>query len=206
MRFKLFILPATLLFHIAGAQNGSSTVITSQRTGTLAPITSSTAVTPQGSTLSTESELGQVLITDYKNVYEAATLEEEVKMAAERFKLTPSQQEVWSKAATDRRVTEKQFREKFNSKDPNYSRDAAYRGLRTAHNTFYGIIIGYLNPTQKQSMETDREILHEKQSRLAQLPPPTPTITVVPVDSAAIKASEKAKAADKKKKKKPVGA
>jgi hypothetical protein len=144
---------------------------------------------------------------DYKSVYETATLEEEVEMATGRFHLTPSQQDVWKVAATERRITEKQVYEKLESKDTDYSRDAMYKALRTSHNTFYEAIIGYLNPNQKQAIEFDRTVIAEKQKRLAKLPPPpppAPTVTVAPVDSAALKESEKVKAGKKtKKKKKP---
>jgi hypothetical protein len=142
---------------------------------------------------------------DYKSVYEAATIEEEVKMAAERFNLTPSQQDVWLSAAVDRREAERQAREKLDSKAANYEKDPVYRGLRSSQNTFYETIIGYLTPAQKQAMETDRAILQEKQKRLAKLPPPppsTPTVTIAPVDSTAIKEAEKSKGTGKKSKKK----
>ena len=145
---------------------------------------------------------------DYKSVYEAATLEEEVQLATKRFDLTKSQQDVWSVAAFDRRLIEKQVYEKIDSKDPNYSKDASYRGLRTAQNTFYETITGYLKPAQKQALEVDRAIMHEKQSRLAKIPPPpAPTVTVAPVDSTLIKEqilkdAERIKAEQKKSKKK----
>lgn len=142
---------------------------------------------------------------DYKSVYEAGTAEEEAQMAAERFNLSKSQQEVWLTSAIDRRQSEKQAYEKLNSKDMNYSKDAVYMGLRISQNTFYETVIGYLNPAQKQALELDRTIRNEKQRRLAKLPPPpppAPTVTVVPVDSVAIKEQEKIKAAEKKPKKK----
>jgi hypothetical protein len=201
MRFKFFIVPAALIFQVAGAQNSASTLPVSE--GTLAAIT----VTP--STPEDYPSDGEK-ITDYKSVYEAATLEEEVQMAAERFNLSKSQQDVWIDAATDRRKVEKRVYEHLDSKvtDYNYSKDAAYKELRISHNTFYEIIIGYLNPAQKQALETDRAILHEKQKRLAKLaPPPAPTVTVAPVDSTLIKEqilkeAEKIKAAEKKSRKK----
>jgi hypothetical protein len=141
---------------------------------------------------------------DYKSVYDSPTVEEEVKMAADRFNLTKSQQDVWLSAASDRRLVENQVRGKLESNAPLYEKDPAYRGLRSAQNTFYETIIGYLSPAQKQSLETDRAILQEKQKRLAKLPPaaPTPTVTVAPVDSATIKPVEKSKSKSKKTKKK----
>jgi hypothetical protein len=143
-------------------------------------------------------------------VYDAPTVEEEVKMAAERFSLTPAQQDAWLAAAVERRETEKPAREKLDSKSSSYEKEGAYRGLRSSQNMFYETIIGYLSPAQKQAFETDRLILNEKQKKLAKLPPPpppAPTVTVAPVDSAAIKKEEKAKGKkSKKKKKKEVGA
>lgn len=208
MRLKFLIIPAALIFQVAGAQNSTGSLTVSQGAVTSAATPSLTEAT-SASTPSSESD--QISIMDYKSVYEAATLEEEIQMAAERFKLAPSQQDVWRTAATDRRATEKQVREKLDSKATDYSKDAMYRALRSSHNTFYEAIIGYLNPAQKQALETDRAILQEKQKRLAKLPPPpppVPTVTVAPVDSAAIKEPEKIKTTGKKskKKKKPAGA
>jgi hypothetical protein len=147
----------------------------------------------------------QASILDYKSVYEAPTIEEEVQMAAERFNLTPSQQEVWLTAATDRREVERQSRAMIDSKAQNYEKEGAYKGLRVAQNEFYETVIGYLNPAQKQAMETDRVIMQEKQKKLAKLPPPPPpvtTVTVAPVDSTLIKKEEKSKTSGKKTKKK----
>jgi 1,2-phenylacetyl-CoA epoxidase PaaB subunit len=199
------------MFQLAGAQNNSASLTTSQG---LVPIpvsaASSTPDTPPVSTTTaTEPVSTQIAIIDYKSVYETATIEEEVKMATERFNLTPSQQDMWLVAATDRRATEKQAQEKLDSKAANYEKDGIYRGLRSAQNTFYETIIGYLSPVQKQALETDRLIMEEKRKKLAKLPPPTPapTVTVAPVDSAAIKETEKSKVKSKKskKKKKAVG-
>jgi hypothetical protein len=210
MRSIFFILPATLIIQLAGAQNGPSALTVSQ--GTLASITvtpSAPASLTDAPSLPLAPEGDNVNIMDYKSVYEAATLEEEVQSAAERFKLTKSQQDVWTEAAFDRRQAEKIARERLDSKTTDYSKDAVYRGLRTAQNSFYEIITGYLSPAQKQAMEDDRTILHEKQRRLAKIAPPVvaPTVTVAPVDSTAIKEqilkeAEKIKAAEKKSKKK----
>jgi hypothetical protein len=211
MRFKFLIIPSLLIVHTAGAQNGSASLTAAQANVTMAVAPASSASVPPAesppSPAGTESS--QVAILDYKSVYEAPTLEEEVKMATERFSLTPAQQEAWAAAATDRRAAEKQSREKLESKTGNYERDGAYRGLRASHNTFHDVISGYLTPTQKQALENDRVVLEEKRKRLAKLPPPpppAPTVTVAPVDSAAIKESTKGKGAAKKskKKKKPV--
>jgi hypothetical protein len=206
MRTKFFIIPAVLVFQFAGAQNGPVSSTISQGTAATTSAASLTTETPPSPT-SSLPESTQIAIMDYKSVYEAATLEEEVQMAAERFHLTQAQQEVWQVAATDRRATEKQVFGKLDSKDTDYSRDAMYKALRTSHNTFYEAIIGYLNPNQKQALEFDRTVMAEKQKRLAKLPPPpppAPTVTVAPVDSAAIKESQKVKTAKKtKKKKKP---
>jgi hypothetical protein len=141
---------------------------------------------------------------DYKSVYDVATVEEEVKVAAERFNLTEAQQEIWLNAATDRRLMEKKANDKFESTASSYDREGAYRGLRASQAMFYETIIGYLSPSQKQALETDRLIMEEKNKRLAKLPPPpppAPTVTVAPVDSTAIKA-EQDKAGKKGKKKK----
>ncbi|MES2567073.1 MAG: hypothetical protein V4565_09425 [Bacteroidota bacterium] len=210
MKFKFFIIPATLAFHVAGAQNGPAPVAVSEGTMVTVSPSPSTSVKLANSTPETNSSGSGESIMDYKSVYEAATLEEEVQMAAERFHLTKSQQEVWLTAATDRRQTEKQAYEKLNSKTMDYSKEAVYTGLRMSHNAFYETITGYLNPSQKQALELDRTIRNEKQRRLAKLPPPpppAPTVTVAPIDSSAIKAAEKVKVADKKtkKKKKPAG-
>jgi hypothetical protein len=205
MRYRFFIIPAALIFQVAGAQNSIASFPASQGTATTTPATSSATVTPVSSTPSSISESTQTPIMDYKSVYEAATLEEEVQMATERFHLTQAQQEIWQSAATDRRIIEKQVYAKLDSKDTDYSKDAVYRALRTSHNNFYEAIVGYLNPNQKQALEFDRAVIQEKHKRLAKLPPPpppAPTVTVAPVDSAAIKQSEKAKATGKKSKKK----
>lgn len=205
MRSIFFIITTVLILHVACAQNGTVPLTVSQGTYvTVSPATS----TPLKPTDPTPSSSSGENIMDYKSVYEAATLEEEVQMAAERFHLTKSQQDVWMTAATDRRQIEKQAYEKLNSKSTEYDKDPVYLGLRISHNTFYETIIGYLNPAQKQAIELDRAIRNEKQKRLAKLPPPAaPTITVAPVDSAAIKEPEKIKGADKKskEKKKPAG-
>lgn len=210
MKFKFLIIPSLFVVQCALAQNGTPTVSPSQGTATTTPAVSSpTTVTlidqssSQGTVAYTEGT-----IMDYKSVYEAATLEEEVKMATERFSLTKTQQDLWSTIAVDRRGVEKRTKELLESKDPNLSKDNVYKGLRNAQNTFYEKITGHLSPTQKSAMETDRTIMEEKRKRIAKLPPPTPTVTVMPVDSAAIKAEEKAKAPAKKskKKKKAVGA
>jgi hypothetical protein len=209
MKLKIFIIPASLMFNIAGAQNGPSSLMASQ--ATLSPVSATpstpiafTDVTPvSGSAWDNEN------IMDYKSVYEAATLEDEVQMATERFNLTKHQQDVWRDAAFDRRQTEKLAHDKLDSKATDYSKDALFRGLRSSQNTFHEIIIGFLTPAQKQALDGDRAILHEKQRRLAKLPPPVvvPTVTVAPIDSTAIKAEEKAKAKTPekkpKKKKKP---
>lgn len=151
---------------------------------------------------------GRTRYIDYQSVYEASTLAEEVKMAAERFNLTPAQQEVWSGAAVDRRAVERSAREKLaDPKIQNYEKDGVYRGMRLAQNNFHETVTGYLSPVQKQAMETDRLILQEKQKRLAKIPPPPPpTVTVTPIDSTAIKeemkAKEKGKGKGKSRKKK----
>jgi hypothetical protein len=206
MYFKFLIIPTVLICQSALAQDGSMSM-------SVAPVSSTTAVpAPAPTTTNVKPDLSapenseaQVAIIDYKSVYEAATLEEEVKMATERFSLTKSQQDVWMTAAVDRRAAEKAARDKFDSKASSYEKDGMYRGLRTSHNTFYETITGYLSPSQKQAMEYDRMILEEKRKRVAKLPPPpppAPTVTVAPVDSTAIKAAEKDKAKSKKKAKK----
>lgn len=205
MKFKFFIVPSVLIFNLAGAQNSSTSLTIPQGTVTTVSAASLTPVTPAASTPSPASTgSAQVLIVDYESVYEAATIEEEVQMATERFNLTQSQQDVWLAAAADRRVAEKQFRDKVDSKATDYDKESVYRGLKSSQNTFYETIIGYLNPAQKQAMETDRWILEEKRKKIAKLPPPiiAPTVTVAPVDSAAIKEPENTKGAGKKKTKK----
>lgn len=207
MRFKFLIIPLVLILQVASAQNGPASLTLSQGTTTTpVSVASSTPVVPPVSTpLPASATSTQTSYLDYKSVYEAATIEEEVKMAAERFNLTPAQQDIWLTAATDRRETEKQVREKLDAKAPNYEKDGMYRGLRSSQNMFLETITGYLTPTQKQALETDRLILEEKRNRLAKLPPPpppAPTVTVAPVDSAAIKEAEKGKGTGKKSKKK----
>jgi hypothetical protein len=201
MKKKVFLMTAVLISGLAGAQDNPSDETLSD--GTLPVVSVSPSNNNETSTSSREK------IVDYKSVYEASSLEEEVQMAAARFELTKAQQDIWLEAATDRRLTENKFRDQANAKG-DHNMDAAYRELRTSQNTFYETVIGYLSPAQKQKMEFDRNILNEKQKKLAKIPPPpppTPTITAVPVDSAAIKESEKKKAAGKKsKKKKKAGA
>jgi hypothetical protein len=200
MRLKFFIIPAALVIQVAHAQDPASFAV-SQGTGTPVSSASSTTVTPPS------TGLVEISIIDYKSVYEAATLEEEVQMATERFKLTKSQQEVWAGAAVDRREIEKLTRAKLESKVDDYSKTDVYKGLRSAQNQFYETIIGYFDPTQKQLMERERVIMDEKRKMIAKLPPPViaPTVTVAPIDSAAIyesQKSKKAKAKAKPKKKK----
>lgn len=205
MRSKFFIIPATLIFQIAGAQNSPAPLTVSQETLTAVSTAPSTSVTLSNTTPSlAPSSTGQNIM-DYKSMYEAATVEEEVQMAVERLRLTKSQQDVWLTAAIERRQGEKLAYEKLNSKGMDVSRDAVYMGLRKSQNAFYETIIGYLNPAQKQGLELDRILRNEKQKRLAKLPPPpppAPTVTVAPVDSAAIKEQEKIKVTEKKSKKK----
>jgi hypothetical protein len=212
MRFKFLIIPSLLAVQSAFAQNSTPSATLGQ--GTVTPVTqtnSASPVTPTDSqpVLSASSST-ETAIIDYKSVYEAATIEEEVKMAAERFSLTPAQQDVWLTAAKDRRETEKKAREQLDPKNANPEKGAIYKGLKASQVEFYETIIGYLNPAQKQALETDRIIMEEKRKRLAKIPPPPPppTFTVAPVDSAAIKEAEKAKGTGKKskKKKKPAGA
>jgi len=204
MRHKFLIIPAALMFQVAGAQNSTPLLTPTEVTVTAAVSgNSSTPVTPDVSTPAAGLPPStQMSILDYKSVYEAATVEEEVKMATERFELTPSQQDVWLSAATDRREGEKQARDKFESKASSYEKEGAYRGLRSSQNTFHETIIGYLAPAQKHAYETDRLILQERQKKMAKLPPPAPTVTVAPVDSSAIKEAEKNKDTGKKAKKK----
>jgi hypothetical protein len=206
MQFKFLIIPTLLAFQVATAQNGTVTTVPSQGTSTtLASAFSTTFAPAETSPAPASPASGQTSYLDYKSIYETSTVEDEVKMAAERFKLTPSQQDMWLVAATDRRVVETQARTKLEGKVDNYEKDGIYRGLKSAQNTFYETITGYLTPTQKQEMETDRLILAEKQRRIAKLPPPpppAPTVTVAPVDSTAIKAAENEKKTTKKSKKK----
>jgi hypothetical protein len=221
MRLKFLIIPVTLLFHVADAQTGTVSLTPTQGTVTapippgssnpVAPVSSASFAPNEPTPSAAAAEFTETAIVDYKSVYEAPTLEEEVKMATERFNLTKSQQDTWLTAATERRAVEKQGREKLEAKNQDYSKETVYRGLRAAQNTFHETIIGYLTPTQKQGLERDRLILEEKRKRLANVPPPPPpppTVTVVPVDSAAIKEQEKSKAKGKKtrKKKKAVSA
>lgn len=207
MRSKLLLLPAVFMLQFASAQTGTSSVTLSQETApSPGPAASSTPVIPANPTPAPESPVtDQVAIMDYKSVFETATVEEEVKMATERFNLTAAQQDVWLSAAKDRRETEKQAREKLNAATSNYEKDPVYRGLKSSQNTFHETIVGYLSPAQKQSLEADRLILLEKQKRLAKLPPPpppAPTVTIAPTDSTAIKEVESEKMKDKKSKKK----
>ena len=199
MNYKFFILPAALIFQVAGAQSGPSVLPVAQTTLAEISVSPTPSVTLNDPTASTSEG---TLIMDYKSVYDVATLEEEVQKATERFSLTKSQQDVWSVAAYDRRAVEKQAYEKLNSNATDYSKAAVYSGLRSAHNTFYETITGYLTPAQKQAMVLDREIMAEKQKRLAKIPPPPPTVTVAPVDSTLIKQEMKIKEADLKKAKK----
>lgn len=202
MRFIFFIISATMVFQVAEAQNGPATIAVSE--GTFVTVTPSASISVNAANSTTAPDLSSSgeNIMDYKSVYEAATLEEEVQMAAQRFNLNKSQQEVWLTAAVDRRQTEKQAYEKLNSKGLEYSKDAVYLGLRMAQNTFYETITGYLNPDQKQALELDRTIRAEKQKRIAKLPPVAPVVIVSPVDSVAIKEAEKLKATEKKSTKK----
>ncbi len=210
MRFTFLIIPSVLIFQAASAQNESAMPATQQATvvapsspASSTPVTSSPAADVPGATTSTLTR-----IVDYKSVFEAATVEEEVQMATERFTLSPSQQDLWLVAATDRRLAEKQAYGKLESKSQDYQKSAVYGGLRAAHNTFHETIVGHLSPSQKQSLENDRLIMEEKRQRLAKIPPPppTPTVAVATVDSAAIKEADKKAAGKKsKKKKKTVG-
>jgi hypothetical protein len=214
MQFKHLIIPAVLLFQAAGAQNGGAGITSSPATA-ITPAAAAASTPAPGATVTTESQPvttpspaspeGRTSYLDYKSIYETPTVEEEVKMATERFSLSPDQQDMWLKAATERRQGEAQARGILESKTATYEKDGAYRGLRTAQNTFHETVTGYLKPAQKQALETDRLIMQEKHRREAQLPPPpppAPTITVAPVDSAAIKESEKGKGKSKKAKKK----
>jgi hypothetical protein len=214
MRINFLIVPAILMFKVAGAQNGSASITPAGTVSIPVSAASSTPVSPPVAPAVSSPEPASPAGTetsylDYKSVYETATVEEEVVMASERFGLTTSQQDMWLKAAGDRRQSEKQFRDKIESKT-DFDKSGAYMGLRSSLNTFHETIIAYLTPAQKQALETDRLILQEKQQRVAKLPPPpppAPTVTAAPVDSAAIKETEKNKVKGKKarKKKKPAG-
>jgi hypothetical protein len=209
MRVSFLIISSVLILQVAVAQNGSASLTLSQAPETTpaspATPTQGSITDPVSSPASPDSPAStQIAIMDYKSVYDAATVEEEVKMAAERFDLTPGQQDVWLTAATERRGVEKQAREKLSSKTESYGKEGIYRGLRSAQNTFYETIIGHLSPAQKSNLERDRLIEQEKQKRLAKLPPPPPppTVTVAPVDSSAIKKEEKVRKPAKKSRKK----
>jgi hypothetical protein len=212
MRSLFFIIPAAFVFNTARAQDPMPATI-SQPASKTTPVGSSTTLTPvsTGSASSTTStEYTQISIMDYKSVYEAATLEEEVQMATERFNLSKSQQEVWATAAVDRREKEKQTRVALESKNNDYSKNDIYKGLRSAQTEFYETITGFFDPTQKRALERDRLILEEKRKMIAKLPPPViaPTVTVAPIDSTAIKAEmlkEKKAKQKARKKKKTVG-
>jgi hypothetical protein len=210
MRVRFLIIQSVLMFRVAVAQNGPSPLTVGQSTITAAG--SGASVSPVTSTEpSAISSSGETTYIDYKSVYEAATIEEEVKMAAERFNLTKAQQDTWLSIAGTRREAEKNARKQLETKADNYERGPVYQGLRAAQTEFYQIIIGYLTPAQKNALEVDRLIMEEKRKQVAKLSPPTPvtpTVNVIPVDSAAIKAAEKEKATEKKskKKKKTVGA
>jgi hypothetical protein len=196
---------------VASAQDSVNLPL-SQPTNTAVLATSSNvspgAASQPASNTTTSDNIIETPIMDYKSVYEAATLEEEVQMATERFNLTKSQQEVWANAAVDRRETEKQARVALEAKNKDLNKDAVYRGLRNAQSQFYETITGYFEPSQKQLLEKDRIIIEEKRKMIAKLPPPVITPTVAPVDSTAIKAEmekaekdKKAKARAKRKKK-----
>jgi hypothetical protein len=214
MQFKFLIIPSVLIMQVATAQNELATPATRQATVTT-PVSpaSTTLVSPASSTPVTTSASADTpaastttltRIVDYKSMFEAATVEEEVKMATERLTLSPDQQDMWLRAATDRRRAEKQAYDKLDSKSQDYQKSAVYGGLRSAQNTFHETIIGHLSPSQKGSLERDRLIQQEKQQILAATPPPPPTPTVAPVqvDSAAIKEADKSKTTGKKAKKK----
>lgn len=208
MQFKYLIIPVFLIFQKALAQEGPASVTITQAAIETPPApASSTPVVPAVSeNQATIPEItAPTAILDYKSVYETATVEEEVKMAAERFGLTQAQQDLWLTAATERRFTEKQAQSRLDSNAGNITREGVYRGLRSSHTAFHETISGYLTPAQKQAIETDRQILIEKQRRLAKLPPPpppTPTVAAIPVDSAATKEPEPPGKKSKKKKKK----
>jgi hypothetical protein len=200
MRFRHFFLPFCIFSVGAGAQTSAS--LTAGEVIVTTPPANAPVVSEGQSS-------DKITYLDYKSVYEAASLEEEVKMAAERFKLSQDQQEMWTQAAEDRRKVEQQAKEKLSTATNSYEKDPIYRGLRTAQNDFYTTIVGYLTPVQKQYFETDRLILQEKQQRLAKLPPPpppAPTVTAVPIDSVLTKEPQKEPAKAKaKKRKKEVG-
>lgn len=208
MRYTLFLMSTAFMYQVATAQSGTASLSASEGSVTTSVTDSSAiAAAPPAATAAAGNPSSRMAILDYKSVYEAPTVEEEVKMAAERFNLTQSQQDVWLEAATDRRITERQAREKLdtNTNQASYSRDDVYRGLRMSQNTFYEKVTGYLTPTQKQAFENDRLILNEKQKKLAKLPPPPPPApvdTLAPVDSTMIKEPESGKGKDKKSKKK----
>lgn len=194
MRYLFLIFPLLSLAQLASAQTSSS--ITTDEIIVTSPPAVPNPLPSEPAPAVTSSESDRTSYLDYKSVYEAGTLEEEVKMAAERFKLSASQQEIWLTAAKDRRNDEQQAKVKLESNMSSYEKEPIYRGLRTAQNTFYNTIIGFLSPVQKQAMETDRLILQEKQQRIAKLPPPpppAPTVTVMPVDSVVTPEPEKEK-------------
>ncbi len=214
MHFKFLVIPSILFCHIAGAQNTIQPITVANGT-TAAPVSAAPttpaappaqAISPTSPEAAASPKARYAAILDYKSVYEAPSVEEEVSMATERFSLTEAQQDVWMNAATERRGTEKVCYDKLNSKNQDFMKSDVYMGLRSAHNTFHETIIGYLTPNQKQSLDLDRQILAEKQRRVAQLPPPppppAPTVTVAPVDSTAIKAEMKAAAKKSKKSRK----
>ena len=192
------------LLSLAAAAQTTASITASEVLVTSPPVQASTS-TPSLLPDSDLSSSEKTTYLDYKSVYAAATLEEEVKMATERFRLSPDQQELWLSEATDRRIVEKQAQEKIEKKSSSFELEPVYRGLRMSQNNFYNIIISHMNPAQKQAFETDRLVLQEKQQRLAKLPPtppPAPTVTLIPVDSAAIKANQEVKMKEKVKKKK----
>lgn len=208
MRTTLLIFIVFLLSRTATAQNGTSTSGqgTLSAPGSTSSATSGSTTNPQTSqssqSLSGSGNSNEIAIIDYKSVYEAETLEEEVKIAAERFNLTKSQQDVWLTAATDRREAERKAKIQLAERKENFEKAPVYKGLKAAQSTFYETIIGYLSPAQKSAIEADRLIQEERQRRLAKLAPPAPTVTVAPVDSAALKPVEKEKPKSKGKAKK----
>jgi hypothetical protein len=191
MRLQFSIFTSLLIFQAAVAQNPASSVSEQGVVAAPATVSTTTANTHEATSSSESNASNQIAIIDYKSVYEAETLEDEVKFATDRFSLTPTQQDIWLTAAKERREIEKNARIKFDAKDPNTDKAAVYMGLRAAHNTFYEIIIGYLSPAQKQSLEEERLIQQERQKRLAKLtPPPTlviDSVKVAPIDSSMIK-------------------
>jgi hypothetical protein len=207
MRFSFLVIPSVILMQVASAQNEAAAPATGQATMITTPVTpaSSTPVVNSGSTDSQATSTSTLTrIVDYKSMFETATVEEEVKMATERLSLSTDQQDLWLRAATDRRRAEKQAYDKLDSKSQDYQKNSVYGGLRTAQNLFHESIIGHLSPSQKSMLERDRLIQAEKQQIIANTPPPPPTPSVAPVqvDSAAIKETEKSKTAGKKGKKK----